>query len=479
MRAQVCRHAVGLVLLVLLACAGRWASAEPATAIRDNGDPANRVDLVVLGDGYAFADLGKFATDVENLTNGLFAQEPFLEYRNFFNVHRVDVISRDSGVDHPERNVFKRTRLDATYNCGGIQRAICVDVAKVNAVVDVSVAANARDIVLVLVNDAEYGGLGGFIAVASTHAAVIDLVLHELGHSFGLLADEYETSPPACDTSVEPREPNVTLETNRNLVKWNQGGGPPSGWVEPSTPIPTFGATAGVPGLYDGARYCTAGEGMYRPTFDSKMRTLTKPFEQVNEQELVKRIYNFVSPLDTSAPPGAQLATFQGEVVDFEVSVPAPSIHALTVAWFVDGQVQAATDLAFSLDTTGLEEGSHSVTVEVQDPTSKVRHDPTGVLFDQRVWNVAVSIPIDSDGDGTFDHLDSDDDNDGVLDTVDAFPLDATESVDTDSDGVGNNADTDDDNDGVPDTVEINAGTNPLVNEKIVINIIIQLLLED
>ena len=58
----------------------RRASAEPTTTVRNNGDPANRVGLVVLGDGYTAAELGKFAGDVDNLINGLFAQEPFREY---------------------------------------------------------------------------------------------------------------------------------------------------------------------------------------------------------------------------------------------------------------------------------------------------------------------------------------------------------------------------------------------------------------
>ena len=75
----------------------------------------------------------------------------------------------------------------------------------------------------------------------------------------------------------------------------------------------------------------------------------------------------------------------------------------------------------------------------------------------------STSTPPDTDGDGTLDYLDTDDDNDGVLDVNDAFPLDASESVDTDGDGIGNNADTDDDNDGLTDAQEATAGTNPLL----------------
>ena len=76
---------------------------------------------------------------------------------------------------------------------------------------------------------------------------------------------------------------------------------------------------------------------------------------------------------------------------------------------------------------------------------------------------ISANIDIDTDNDGTLNSTDNDDDNDGIADTLDAFPLDPSESIDTDSDGVGNNADTDDDNDGVADTLEISNGTNPLL----------------
>jgi hypothetical protein len=148
------------------------ASAEPVTLIRDNGDPANRVDIVILGDGYTASELGKYATDVETFVSGLFAQEPWKEYQRYFNVHRVDVASAESGADHPERTppVFKDTAFNATYDCAGIQRLICVDVSKVNTVLAASVPPDGRDVVLVIVNDSEYGGGVGWIRCSGVGA---------------------------------------------------------------------------------------------------------------------------------------------------------------------------------------------------------------------------------------------------------------------------------------------------------------------
>src|SRR5262245_21366268 len=172
-----------VVFTLLLCLVPLVASGEPVVTIRNNGASDNRVDVVVLGDGYTASELGKYATDVETFVQGMFNQEPLRDYQRYFNVHRVDVTSHESGADHPERNppVLRDTALDATYNCSGIQRLICVNLSKVNGVLSRSVAADIREVVLVVVNDAEYGGSGGSIAVASVHPSAVEIVLHELG----------------------------------------------------------------------------------------------------------------------------------------------------------------------------------------------------------------------------------------------------------------------------------------------------------
>jgi hypothetical protein len=139
------------------------------------------------------------------------------------------------------------------------------------------------------VNDPAYGGSGGAVAVSSTHPDAVEIVLHELGHSLGLLADEYGgPPPPECNASVEPPEVNATRSTDRAAIKWNY-------WINASTDLPTLSTAAGMPGLYPGAKYCDTG--LYRPTYNSKMRSLFQSFEQINT-ELIKRYYNFASPID-------------------------------------------------------------------------------------------------------------------------------------------------------------------------------------
>ena len=185
--------------------------------------------------------------------------------------------------------------------------------------------ADARDIVLVIVNDREYGGSGGSIAVASLHASATELVLHETGHTFALLADEYTDSPPPCQTT-EPSAANATRETQRALIKWRH-------WIDPFTPVPTPGSTNGLPGLYEGAVYCVSGA--YRPTFNSKMRALGRPFEQINTEQHIRRVYNLVSPIDSWSPTPAAVTVTVGASNVFSVTGPVPATHALSVRWLV------------------------------------------------------------------------------------------------------------------------------------------------
>jgi len=389
------RRAIGL-LLALLSVAGS-ATAEPVTTVRSSGPSANRIDLVVLGDGYSAADLssGKYANDVQLFMDGVFAQEPYREYGSYFNVHRIDVTSADSGADHPP-SVLRSTALDASYSCAGIQRFICVNLSKVSAILSASIPdPAARDLILVIVNDPEYGGSGGAVAVASTHSAAVELVLHEQGHSFGLLADEYGgPPPPQCSTANEPTAANATTRTQLSTIKWNS-------WIPSGTALPTPGTVNGVPGLYEGAAYCDAG--MYRPTYNSKMRSLGLPFHQINTEQHVRRIYNYVSPIDAAAPSASTVQIGLGGERTFSVQTPQPATHALTIAWFLDGQSVGGGSNQLVLSGAQLPPGAHTLLAVVSDQTPMVRNDPAQVLRDSVSWTVVRSSGLDINSDGHAD----------------------------------------------------------------------------
>lgn len=363
-----------LIIGVIVASGTQAAFAEDVVILRESGPRENRISLVILGDGYTEAEMLKYSTDVDLLVQGLFRQEPYASYADLFSVFRVDVISNESGASHPEREIKRDTALGSYYNCGNMQRLVCVNNDLVAQVLGRSVPPELRDLVVVLVNDTEYGGSGGRYPVASTHPEVVELMLHEMGHSLGLLADEYSTG--TCNGDIEPAQVNSTRDISSiAAIKWSH-------WLDEATELPTPTRTLGVPGAYEGSSFCPTG--MYRPTFDSKMRSLGRPFDSINTEQLIRRFYNFVSPIDSVLPAEGDV-TAGGEVVDFAVERPLD----LSVSWWLD-DAPVGTTPTFSIDTSQLSPGSHTVRVEVRDDTPRVRVDTRQALVETARWTLVV-----------------------------------------------------------------------------------------
>ena len=379
------RTIVLLLVAASLGLAATGAEAEPVEVIRSSGSDENRINVAILGDGYTRGELGKYANDVERLLAGFFGDQPFADYAAYFNVRRVDVVSNESGADHPAQNVYRDTALGAHYDCADIPRLICVDYSAVVDVLDRSLAVNARDIVMVLVNDDEYGGSGGAFGVASTHELSAELMLHEVGHSFGLLADEYGGGGPACDNTVEPPVVNVTRESTASSIKWSY-------WIEPGTRVPATDTMPGVVSAYEGALYCDSG--LYRPTFASKMRSLSKPFEQVNTEQLIRRIYNLVSPIDAVSPTTTELRSERCEFLEFSVKTPGEHQAlpgTLETTWSINGEM-VATGSSLTVFSCRLPVGSHGIEAEVRDVTPAVRRDFDGALVERLRWDLETTV---------------------------------------------------------------------------------------
>jgi hypothetical protein len=375
-------------LLLAVAClvlCGRGVAAQTVVPVALNGDAANRLDILFLGDGYTSAEMSKFSADVDAAVAGILAQPPFDDYRQYLNIRRIEMASAESGVSHPNLGITRDTAFGAYYNCSGIERLICVDMSKVLSVSQAAVPANQRDLIIVLVNDPEYGGSGGTVTVASLNTSSIELVLHETGHTLGLLADEYGgPPPPACDDTSEPSAVNVTKQTDPTKIKWGA-------WIDASTRIPTTSATNGVPGLFVGAMYCDST--LYRPVYSSKMRALGQAFWQIDVEQLIRRIYAFVDPIDAVSPPTSSPIALRADGTQiFSVTTPLPVSHALNVGWFLDGHLQSS-GADYTVSERGLAAGSHTVQVVVTDPTSDVRGDPQGLLTAQAAWTVTAPGP--------------------------------------------------------------------------------------
>jgi hypothetical protein len=215
------------------------AEAKPAGkvwTVFENGPAAAKVDLLILGDGYAELDMPKFHADVKRLTERLFETEPFKGRRADFNVRAIDLPAPRSGVNRPRTADYRRTPLGVSYNIFDSERyALTLDNRSTR---DVASAA-PYDFLEILINEAQYGGGGIFNdhATAAVDTAFADYIfVHEFGHHFAGLGDEYYTSDVAYDTGVadrpEPWEPNITALGDPARLKWKD-------LVDAGTPLPT------------------------------------------------------------------------------------------------------------------------------------------------------------------------------------------------------------------------------------------------
>jgi hypothetical protein len=206
-------------------------------AVFENGPPAQKVDLLVLGDGYAAGQMEKVHADVKRMIDVLFAEEPFKSRKADFNVRAIDLPTAEPGILRPQSKIFRRTPLGTQYNVFGSERYVLTYDQR--ALKDIASAA-PYDFIEILVNDAQYGGGGifGEQATASVDTAFANYVfVHEFGHHFAALADEYYTSAVAYETEggsehIEPWEPNVTALRDPARLKWRD-------LVEAGTPLPT------------------------------------------------------------------------------------------------------------------------------------------------------------------------------------------------------------------------------------------------
>ena len=194
------------------------------------------MDLLVISEGYAADQMEKFHRDVRRLVDRLFDYEPFKARRTDFNVRALDLPSSRAGVNRARAKSFRRTPMSVEFNIFDSERYVLTYDDRTLR----NVAASAPyEFVEVLANEEQYGGGGifNFQATASVDHAYAEYVfVHEFGHHFAGLADEYYTSDVAYETGAakkpEPWEPNVTALNDPAQLKWKD-------LVTSGTPLPT------------------------------------------------------------------------------------------------------------------------------------------------------------------------------------------------------------------------------------------------
>jgi len=209
---------------------------QQAIEIEKHGEPPTKVDLLLLGDGYTAAECtSTFRQQAQRLSAALFRVDPFKSRRNDFNVWGLCPPSAESGIASPSRGIFRRTPVGAAYDAFASERYILT--FENRAWRDIAAWA-PYEYVIILTNGATYGG-GGLYNVFSTAAAGNDfaeyLFIHEFGHHFAGLADEYYTSPVAYEPPArifEPWAANATAQADRSKLKWRD-------LLTPGVPLPT------------------------------------------------------------------------------------------------------------------------------------------------------------------------------------------------------------------------------------------------
>lgn len=209
--------------------------AEKTGIIYENGPAAEKLDFVILGDGYTAEEMDKFRADALRMTDILLGVEPFASRKSDLNFRAVETPSQVSGISRPHPGLFKRTALSAHYSSFDSERYV---LAYDNRTIRDVASAVPYDFMVILVNERTYGG-GGIYNLYTTVS--VDnrfgdyIMVHEMGHHLGALADEYYTSSIAYEmpeVTAEPWETNITALFDKDNLKWKD-------LVDPTTPIPT------------------------------------------------------------------------------------------------------------------------------------------------------------------------------------------------------------------------------------------------
>ena len=229
------------------------------TAVMLNGSTSGKYNIVFVGDGFtsSASDQNKFNNAVNDAVDAMRHKQPYQGDMCAFNIWRVNVISADSGIDHPLSGISKNTGLDCTFGDNITQPERVIYSTAESKVYEAANYAPKQNAIYVLVNDTQYGGASGSVVYTSLNSSMKEVIVHELGHFVGKLADEYtcmfcDGRPEPTYSGPEPSQVNVTIETNRNLIKWKS-------FINASTPIPTtVDNPVSVVGLWAG--------GLYSPT---------------------------------------------------------------------------------------------------------------------------------------------------------------------------------------------------------------------
>ena len=263
----------------------------PHRYLLKSGDYKDCIDVAIMAEGYADEDMELFYQDAQTACDALFEHEPFKKLKNRFNIVAVGSKSQDSGVSIPREYMWKNTAVNSHFDTFYSDRYLTTRSVKT---IHNWLAGIPYEHIIILANTDTYGGGGiynSYTLTTAHHAMFRPVVVHEFGHSFGGLADEYayDSAPsPYYPYTVEPWEPNITTLVNFES-KWKD-------MVPDNTPVPTPAETEAdliytKVGVYEGAGYSL--KGIYRPTTECRMKINEAPAFCPVCQRALEKLINF------------------------------------------------------------------------------------------------------------------------------------------------------------------------------------------
>ncbi len=336
--------------------------------IQYQGNTEDYINLVMLGDGFLESELATFRGYAEEYLNQLFTVDPYSRYRNFFNTFSISVPSNEQGAATDPSNLIDNY-FGSTFNYAGIQRLlVATDEASV-----IDVLANnfpAYDQVFMLVNSTTYGGSGGWVPTASLHADSKEIALHELGHSFADLADEYWAG-----AQYAAEKKNMTQETDLAQLRWRNWYGDFDIGLYPHDESPTW----------------------YRPHQNCLMRYLGEDLCAVCREGIIEAVYELAPQVRAYEPLTSDIELPSDSMV-FRLSLTFPDPNSLEISSTLNG-TSIATDVDSVVIRAGdLGGGVSQLIATVTDNSAWLRPLDTETYHSTQVeWNLN-KYPL---GDGT------------------------------------------------------------------------------
>ncbi len=343
-----------MVLLCLGGAIARPAAAQtfPVDTLVKTGPLAQRINLVFLPDGYQASEMPLFRSRVTLVLNTLFAQTPFREYRAYFNVFAIVVPSAQSGTTHPRTapdcgtmpSFAATTYFNSGFDFLGVHRLL---VPQGSAALGAVLARNfpRYDQVFVLVNSLDYGGSGGQFATASASPTAAEVMVHEIGHSFGKLSDEYWAGPQFAHETF-----NMTQTTAPTTVRWAPWMGTNGVGIFPHSTDPSW----------------------KKPHQNCKMQFLDVPFCAVCQEAFVEKFHTLARPLQAYSPTGLAISS-PTRNLPFTLTLLPPTPNTIRVVWSRNGTVIARNTTTVTVPLAQLPTGTHTVRAVVTDTTALTR----------------------------------------------------------------------------------------------------------